>query len=365
MKISCTQENLFTSLSIVSRVASRGGALPILNNLLLRAEKTGLVLIATNLEMAVTSIVRGKVEEGGVVAVNAKLLHETVALLPKERVDIDLQGTNLRLSCGKQTSVLKTTTAEEFPIIPEINNGSELVLGAEDVVQALNGVLFAINPNESRPEITGVRVIIDEVLKMVGTDSFRLAEYSVEGGRGAKNAFTLPLRSAQEIQKIINNELGELKLIFNENQLKIIIGETQIISRLAAGEYPDYQQIIPKTFITSVVGNREEWLRVVRAAGLFARTGINDIEIKLNPQQKTAAIAAVNNQVGEYLNEIGLVRAEGEELRVVFNYHYLLEGLQAINTKEVCLELVGENAPGLLTPVGQTNYRYLLMPIRQ
>jgi DNA polymerase-3 subunit beta len=370
MKLSCTQENLYNGLSVVAHVANRNATLPILSNILLRTTKTGLELVATNLEVAVVTMVRGKIEQEGAVAINARLITESVSLFPKEHVDIELKGTDLVLVCGKHHTTIRGTVADEFPVIPELGGGGGITTTAGDLERALTQVVFAINPDENRPEIAGVYFTsTNKGMVVVGTDSYRLAECLMPNISGKTNLdnFIIPLRAAQEVMRVMGGVEGgtEVEIINNETQTLWRLGETKIISRLVSGQYPDYQQIIPKDFVTKVVVLKDELLRAVRAASLFVRAGINDVKIDLDPQNKIIKISSTSTQLGENTTEFNLVSGEGGINEIVFNYQYLLEGLQAITTKEVVFEAVGPKNPGVFKPNNENGYVYIIMPIRQ
>jgi DNA polymerase III subunit beta len=370
MKLSCTQENLYSGLNTVAHVANRSATLPILSNILLRTTKTGLELVATNLEVAVVTIVRGKIEQEGAVAINARLITDSVSLFPKEHVDIELQGTDLILNCGKHHTTIHGTLADEFPVIPELGSGGGITTTAGDLESALTQVVFAINPDENRPEIAGVYFArTAKGMVVVGTDSYRLAECLMTniGGKTNLDNFIVPLRAAQEVMRVVGGAESdtEVEIINNETQTLWRLGETKIISRLVSGQYPDYQQIIPKEFTTKTVVPKDEFLRAVRAASLFVRAGINDVKIDIDPQSKIIKVSSTNTQLGENTTEFGLVSGEGGANEIVFNYKYLLEGLQAITTNEVVFEVVGPKNPGVFKPNSEAGYVYIIMPIRQ
>lgn len=369
MKFSCTQENLYKGLSIVARVASRNNALPILNNLLLRATRTGLEVVATNLEVAILTAIRGKIEGEGTITVNSKLLTDSVALLPNERVDINLSNNDLELVCGKHHTTIRGVPADDFPVIPEVNPQGSLRLPASEFEAALNQVVFTVNAEESRPEIAGVFMgMVDGGLVVVGTDSYRLAERRVGGvvGKISAERLIIPLRTAQEVARILGSvETEEVELVTSETQAVWQLGETRVISRLVAGQYPDYQQIIPKSFATTTKLSRDELMRAVRAASLFVRAGVNDVRLQFKIGSSQLVVSSINSQLGENTTELQLTGAQGEENEIVFNYRYLLEGLQAMPSDEVVLEVVNSKSPGLVKPTTGSGYVYIIMPIRQ
>jgi DNA polymerase-3 subunit beta len=367
MKFTCTKENLFSSLSITSRAANKTTNLPILSNILLRATKTGLELTATNLEVAIVTTLRGRVEKEGVVAVNARLITEAVSFFSSDQVEMELEDTNLVLRCGKHRTVIRGTAADDFPVIPEVTGGSEFTIPSQELKQALERVGFAINPDENRPEIAGVYFNNQtDKLVVVGTDGYRLAESVVDkiSGSGAKQ-FIVPLRAIQEVIRVLDNAPEEIKLVVTDNQVAWFAGDSRVSSRLVAGQYPDYQQIIPRESTTQIVVGRDELVRAVRAAGLFVRAGINDVKLSFEPSAKSVKISSTNSQVGENADELEAKSATGQPNEIVFNYQYLLDGLQAINTPQVVLEILNPSSPGVIKPHQAEGYLYIIMPIRQ
>lgn len=368
MKFSCTQENLTSGLGLVAHVAGRSASLPILNNILLRTTKGGLELVATNLEVAIVTTVRGKVERDGALTVQGRLLTELVGLLPRERVDLVVEGTNLTLVCGKRRTVIHGLPVDDFPVIPELEDGQRTSIPVAELEQALSQVTFAVNPEESRPEISGVYVEQGaRGLVVVGTDSYRLAERVLGVKQTSEQKLLVPLRAVQEVARVAgaSTEAGTAEVVANTSQALWRFGETKVISRLIAGQYPDYQQLIPHEFTTSLALPREELVRAVRAASLFARSGVNDVRLSVDPAAKVLRVASANSQLGENTTELTLTKVSGEANEIAFNYHYLVEGLQAMRSNEVSLELVNDKRPGVFKPVGEAGYLYIVMPIRQ
>lgn len=365
MKFSCTQENLSNGLQLVSHVAARGSGLPILSNVLLRATPGGLELTATNLEVAIVTTIRGKTEGAGLVTIQGRLLTEAVGLLPKERVDLELDGTNLTIVCGKSRAVVKGAPADDFPVIPEVSGGVKINTDAAGLAHSLDGVVFAINPDEGRPEISGVYISSREgKLVLVGTDSYRLAEKTTPYQGAGFQGFILPLRAAQEVSRVLTQDSGAtLEITISENQALWQVGDTRVVSRLIAGQYPDYQQIIPQSFVTNTKIAKNELTQAVRGASLFVRSGINDVRLSMNPK-KGLMVSSVNSQLGESSTELE-ADVQGQMNEIVFNYRYLLDGLQAMTGEAVELAVVGPTNPGLLRAAGKDDYVYIIMPIRQ
>src|SRR4030042_468099 len=187
MKITCTQENLNKGLSIVSHIASKSTSLPILNNVLIKAEKGVINLITTNLEMGISCLVRGKIEKDGVYTVGSKLLNDYIGLLPNEKIELGLKDDFLEIKATKQETKIKGNSAEEFPLIPQVEKKNPYICRVEDLIGAFSQVLFAVSVSETRPEISGIYLNFSNgILTLTATDSYRLAEKKIKVKEKAK-----------------------------------------------------------------------------------------------------------------------------------------------------------------------------------
>ncbi|MCX6784955.1 MAG: DNA polymerase III subunit beta [Candidatus Komeilibacteria bacterium] len=368
MKFVCTQENFNQGLTLVSHLSSKNTALPILNNILLEA-KDGLIhLTATNLEIAITTKIRGRVEKEGSYTIQGKILNEYVKLLPKENIEATLQDGGLFINCEAYQTTIQGLPADDFPVIPTPKEDSIFTVSAAELKQAFNQTLFAVSLDESRAEISGVFFLLNQAgLTLVGTDSFRLAEKKVTVLKsGVERKIIVPLKTCQEAWRILNElSLEEtVTLVISENQIQFSFNETKLISRLIEGNYPDYTQIIPKDFITTAKIQNNELNKIIKSASLFCKPGINDVKLTLVASAGEVVVMATNNGVGESLIKI---KAEitGTDNEAVFNYRYLLDGLNAINDQEVLLQVISAAQPAVLKPKNSQSYLYIVMPIRQ
>lgn len=366
MKIICKQENLIKGLNKVAHLTGKNFNLPILNNILFKVEKGNIEISATNLEIGVKTQVRGKVESEGRITVPAKIITDYINLIDSEK-NIELEAVNesLNISAEDWQTKIKTNSAEDYPLIPEVKGGKKSKIKFGDFKNALNAVIFAASVDETRPELTGVLLWFkDKNLTLAATNSYRLAEKTVELEEEVKEEkIIVPLRSMQEIARIVNEQENEFfNIEFEENQVKFELEETIIISRLIEGEYPDYKQIIPTNFNTEVEVGVGDLIKAVKAASLFTKIGIFDVTLDLGPNG--IKVRAVNAQLGE--NETKLkTKHQGQEVTVVFNYKFLLDGLNNINSSEVKILINSATNPVLFKPVGEEKYVYLVMPIKQ
>ena len=293
MRFSCTQENFHSALGLIGHIAARQGSLPILSNVLLRAEEKSITLTATNLELAMTFRVRGKVEEDGAMTVNAKLTTDVVGLLPKDRVDVQTSGSEIEIKCRGSSTKVRGMDAAEFPLIPEVKRGGEVLVEVTALRNALGRVSFAAASGESRPELSGVLFRLDGTTAVLAaTDSYRLAQHTLPLRANAAPKGTtiiVPNRTVQELLRALgqpeDDAPNEVTIIPTQNQLFVSLGNLGVTSRLIDGTYPDYTQILPRSWATRVCVSRAELQATTRAASLFARTGVNDIHLRVLPKE--------------------------------------------------------------------------------
>ncbi len=382
MKLSCIQENLNRGLLIYSHIASKNISLPILNNILFRAENGVITLLATNLEIGIKCVVRGKIEKDGVIALPAKLFADYIASLPNEKIDLNLQDQNIQIKCKKFETRIRGVGVSDFPLIPEINKEGGYSLDVGKFREAINQVIFAVSPNEIRPEISGIFLHFDgqkKKLTVASTDSYRLAEKSLDLVNGenenVKDAI-VPARTMQEILRILSifrdtedpESPSVLKVYLAENQILFSLNSVDLISRVIDGQYPDYQQIIPSNWKTKAAINRNELARLVKTASLFAKPGIFDVTFTFYPGKNGAGelvLSSANSQFGE--NTVKLdTELQGGKNEITLNYRYLLDGLGAIESDEVFLEITSSDSPCLLRPKAESSdYLYIIMPIKK
>jgi len=221
--------------------------------------------------------------------------------------------------------------------------------------------------SESRPEISGIYMNFNKnSIKLAATDSFRLAEKNIEinsDNKGLKDqSLIIPQRTAQEINRILSEEDTEVEVVLSNNQILFDFGYAQVISRLIEGQYPDYQQIIPDDFITQVVVNREELINNIKIASLFSGK-INDIKISFKPKKSFLEILSKDVDIGENKSKVE-AEIKGKDVEIIFNYKYLLDGLNNIFSDKVILGLNDASKPVVVRPVGDVSYTYVVMPIK-
>lgn len=372
MKFTCTKDNIVRALTLTGGLTSKSVTLPILTNVLLRADEQKVEVVATNLEQAIVVTVRAKVDAPGTFTVPARTLTDFVGLLPNEKIDFELVGGELLVACGKTSTKIKGVSAEEFPVLPTISTGSGFSVAVDQFALAINRVYPAVAKNEIRPELAGIFFGFNtrgpKTLTLAATDSYRLAEQVIDLEQGAEEMrVVVPGRTAQELARALTGtEEGEksARLLINENQIVINYDSFQIISRLVPGQFPDYTQIIPQKFNTTVKVGTTALQKEMKASGLFTTSGVNAVAVTVDATSETLSLAALSQQTGEYASEVG-AEVKGESVKILLNHRYVLDGLAHISSAETKIEIVAPESPCLFTGENETNFRYIVMPIRQ
>lgn len=378
MKWTATRENLYQGLAITSHIGTKATNLPILNNVLLKADAGGVKIVATNLEIAVSCLVRGKVDQPGEYTVPGKLFYDFVNLLPNDRVDIDLLDHALQVQSGGSKTKINGIPANEYPLIPPVTGGTSYKLNAAAFDAALSRLLFAVATNEARPELTGVNMMFStidgkRVLTMAATDSYRLAEQTMvvaDAPEGEKRVI-VPQRTLLEVRRILSvfrdsvDAPEDIVLELVESQIAFRFGNVELTSRVIEGKYPDYRQIVPKSVKTELTLERGPLLQAVKRTSLFSKNGLFDIRLEAKPGEKSLVLSATDAGRGE--NTMALSgEIVGPENNIVLNYRYLLDGLNALSTETVTLGIIDGFNPCVLKPGGDDqNSLYIIMPIRQ
>lgn len=370
MYIISLQENLKQALNITGKIIGRNLTLPILNNLLLITENNKLKISSTNLEIGINCWVPSKINQKGSITVPARLISDFINNLPNRKIELRVKGKQLEIKSEKLKAVLKGLSADDFPIIPKIKAKPIIKIEPHILKQCLSQVVEMASASESRPEISGIFVKFEgDSIKFTATDSFRLAEKNINlnsnsNKKSEEKSVIIPQRTIQEIIRILNEKEFDhgVKVVLASNQILFDFDYAQVVSRLIEGQYPDYQQIIPNSFNTEVIVNRQEIINNIKIASLFSGK-INDIKISINPSKSLIEISSKDVDIGENKSQIK-AETKGKPVEIIFNYHYLLDGLNNILSDKIVFGFNNEDKPVVVRPVGDLTYTYVVMPIR-
>jgi DNA polymerase-3 subunit beta len=368
MKVKILKESLLKGLDIVTRVSLKRVSLPILSTCLIETEKNFLKISATNLESGIIWWGLAKIEEEGKTCVEAKFFSNVISNLKEETLTLQTENYILKIEDKNVSLKIKGVNPEEFPIIPQKDSLEKISLNSEKLCESLRKIIGIPSPSLGRPEISGILFSFErDILRLVATDSFRLAEKKIRLSTPLSKSYSLilPQSAAKEIIGIFGKEEGEINIYLTPSQIFVEslareLPHPKILftSKLIEGEYPNYQEIIPKKFKTKVHLGREEFLSQIRTASLFSGK-IN--EIKLNIKEGEVEILSQNPDYGEFKSKI-FSKTEGESISISFNYKFLIEGISSFEEREFDFLFTDPEGPAILKP--SEDYFYILMPIK-
>lgn len=384
MKVSCQQELLGKALTTVGRAVSTKTTLPVLNNILIAtdtSEEGGrLKLAATNLEISITVWVAAQIIEEGEITVPARLLTDFVSNLGSENsvvLTLDEQTLKLNVRSGRSEANISGIAAEDFPSLPSVTNpANSAVITSSVFKEAVGQVGFAASGDETRPVLTGIFANFSEdSLTMAAADSFRLAVRTAPLAEPTDRDFSviLPARAMIELARIVADDDSRIEFSITQNKSQALFKTDTVsfTSSLIEGNFPNYQQIIPKSYTTRTVISTQELARVVKAASYFAKdTDSNIVMVSITPGQDLAPgrlmLSANSAQVGDNHSEIDAT-VEGTTtttpVQIAFNAKYISDVLGILGTSQAALELQDPSRPGVVRPVGKDDYVHVMMPM--
>jgi len=363
MKLVVTQENLAKALQVVGRVASGKTPLPILNNILFRTDDNRLLLAATNLEIAISQHIGGKIEQEGAITVPARLMSEFISNLPKGNVTLEAEGTKLHIQSGTYESTIHGMAPDEFPALPDITAQETLTIPVTTMKRAIQQTVLVASNDDTRPVLTGVYCHTHEGnLYFAATDGYRLAERLVSKTEQAIDA-VIPAQTLQDVLRVITDDSNDITMIFDENQVRILVDDIEITSRLIDGTFPDYRQLIPATTDIDVTLAKDEFGRITKIASLFARESGGSVTLNAKQEEQKLSIHSVASQLGENTSEAeAKVTADGQ---VTLNSRYLLEALGCIDSPQLQFSFSGKLSPCVLTTADkERDYKHIIMPLK-
>lgn len=376
MKTTILKENFNKGLDIVQRATGKNLTLPILNDVLLETDKNFLKLSATNLEIGLRYWILAKNQEEGKATVPAKTLSSFISSIPEDKVILKNKNYDLLVEGDNYKTQIKGENPDDFPIIPKIESQDYIEVNPLPLSKGLSQVINFCSVSQARPEISGVYFVITKnKASFVSTDSFRLAQKTLYFEEPVKKSysFIIPRAASQEIINIFSsdnlNNNEKIRLYVSPNQVlfeslfdDLKHPKTQLISRLIEGEYPSYEEIIPKKFKTEVVLPKKDFLNQIKIASLFS-SKTNEIKVKIDSKKEEITTESQSSDIGASKSKIkGQVK--GEDLTIYFNYRFLEDGLSQIEGPDVVLKLNGQEGAVLIKGVDDDSYFYIVMPIK-
>jgi DNA polymerase-3 subunit beta len=365
LKLKTQREELVSKLAVASRAVSTRAATQALSGILLAAGEDGVTLRATDLEMGLQTNLAGEVDGEGSVLLPGRLFAELARSLGDAAVEIETREAerDVEIRSGGSKFHLRVLPAEDFPRFPE-REGEPLKIPAAVLASSIELVAGAASRDDMRPVLTGVLMTAaGEEMTMVATDSYRLAvkRTPLQGGIGGELEANIPARALRELSRIVSSEgLEEVAVNLLRNQAVFQAGSIVLSTRLIEGQFPNFRQLLPESYEHDVRLPRAEFLEVTRRVSQLAQ---RNAPLRLSFAAGELTVAASTPDVGD-AEETMPAGFEGEPLEIGFNPEFLRDGIESVEGDELLLRLISPLRPGLLQPVDNDDFRYLVMPIR-
>lgn len=378
MKLVCTQSDLSTNLSLVSRAVPSRPTHPVLANVLLQADvQTQQVsLTAFDLSLGIRTNFPAEVETEGAITLPAKLLNDIVSRLPEGDIvledesagEIPFRATITSTSGRYQVNGMG---AEEFPELPVVEKGEAVYLQAEALLEGIKGSLFAASDDPTKQVLTGLHLTVQQdALEFAATDGHRLAVVQTaneipESEERLQLEVTVPAKALRELERMLGKlQSGELiSLNFERGQIVFEWGEHRLTSRTLEGQYPAYRQLLPRQFERQVALERRQLLSALERIAVIADQKNNIVKFTIDSSNQELALSVDAQEVGSG-REVLPAQVSGESLEIAFNINYLMEGIKALGTGEIQMQMNTALSPVVLTPLGGLKMNYLIMPVQ-
>jgi DNA polymerase-3 subunit beta len=387
MNFDIDKKELLKGLVLVQSIAGRKTTLPILSHVLMELERDLLYLTGTDLETGIREGIPVSGHQEGKASVSAKKLYEIVRELPDEMIHIEKKENHwVIIKCGKSTFNLAGLDPEEFPSLPPYKEEHFSKIPSRVLMEMVEKTVFAASSEESRYHLNGIFFYETkqggkDILRMVATDGHRLALIHREGYRirGIEKGVILPKKGVLELKKILGDRGGDeqIEVYFDGTHGFLKIGKSLMILRLIDGEFPEYEQVIPKENDKRIRMERDKISACLRRISTMASDRVEGIKLSL--KENIFEGSTFNQDFGDAREEVGVVY-EGPPLDIGFNGRYLIEALNVVDTNEVWMELKDEGSPAILRPlsseasqgpserissfVGPNDQLFIIMPMR-
>ena len=366
MNISISKDQIIAGLQAVQNVVSSRTTLPILSNVLIRAEGNQVEFTATDLDVTVACKVEAKVNQPGGTTLPAKKLFGIVRELNGE-IEIEVDEKNqASIRSGSSFFKIHGLAAEEFPPLPKFIDAKKLTIAQARLRGMFRKTSFAVSTDESRYVLNGILISLKEgKMTLVATDGRRLAlvDEEVEINESGAEEVIVPAKAVTELNRLLQ-ENGDVELKFGENQASFTLkneggNSVLLITKMIEGNYPNYRQVIPGEAKERIGMMREELVQAVRRAEIMTSEKANSV--KLTFEKNVLTITANSPEVGE-ARETMAINYKGKEIAIAFNPKYLIDPLNALTEDEIFFELIDELSPGVIKINGP--FLYVVMPMR-
>jgi len=366
MNIECIKEKLSYAISKAERVTGKNITLPILSCVLLEAHDSLLTIKATNLDLGIEITLPVKVIKPGKTAVSGSVLYNFISNITNDKnITLELVNDNLKISTKHTNSIIKAFPVDDFPNIPKVSKEKTFNFNVPGLIKGFKSVMYSSSVSTIRPVLSSIFLSSEEDgVVFVATDSFRLSEKRIGVKKHKEfSQILIPFKNAGEIIRTLEDIKDDVVVCLNENQISFSYNDIYITSRVIDGVFPDYKQIIPKETKTEAIVLKQDLISGLRISNIFSDK-FSQVTFNVKPKEKVFEITTKNMDIGENINNIDAV-ITGEELTISFNYKYIIDCFQSIDSDSVSLSFSDTNKPMVVRGVGDKSFLYLVMPMNK
>ncbi|MFA5072832.1 MAG: DNA polymerase III subunit beta [Nitrospirota bacterium] len=371
MKLTIKKEEILKGLQRIQGVVEKKNTMPILSNMLLIAEGSGIEIVATDLEIGLRGHYQADVAKPGAVAVSAKKMFEIVRELPEEEIQIKVEENNrVKIVSGNSQFKLVGLPKEEYPALPDVAEEGMIVIDGEIMRDMIKKTLYAVAENDARYVLNGMFVHMSQTkaglqIRMVGTDGHRLSMVDrVIDAKHKEESVVIPKKAMMELRRLLEEDAAskaELRIGFGKNHALFKLDGLVMVSKLIDGNYPNYHQVIPAKTTKKVTVSKEEFAHAVKRVSILSKEKMNAVKLQLERNQ--FVLSTNNPEVGEANEELS-VEYQGEPITIGFNSRYLMDVLSAMERSTIALEFSDALSPCLISEEGDELYKCVVMPMR-
>lgn len=375
MIISVSQPNLAQALSVVSHAVSSRSPLTILENILITTEQDRICLSGTNLELGIRYWIPAEIHEAGSITLPAKMFTDLVNTMPADTVSLSLNESNqtVTVRCQKLVTDIRGIEASEFPPMSEFDASQAVSFAMPEMKKMIGQVAFAAAVDDSRPVLHGVKMSVnDNVLSMAATDGYRIAINKIILAEGFEEPLSaiIPAAALRELARIAGPNDKTVAMAFCGEKTQVIfhLDNAELISSLIAGEFINYEAIVPTSFKTTTIVSTAAMQSACSQANVIARENKNLIKLDIKAASDSSAgnitILTQAEQSGGSQENIIDANVDGENIKIAFNVRYLKDVLDVVESQNVYLRTNATMSPAMISPVDdQVDYKYVIMPM--
>ena len=363
MNIICSKQKLQEGISIVTKAITGKTTMPVLEGIYIEANKEGLTLIGSDMDVSIETKVEADVIKEGSIVIDSKIFSEIIRKLPNSDVKIEISENDLiQITCEKSVFNLVFMNPSDYPSLPSINEDLSVEVPQNLLKNMIKGTSFAIAQDEARPILQGILFEVkNRELNLVALDGYRLAVRSELLDVDDNIEVVIPGKTLNEVSKILEDNDDIVKITFTNNHILFNVNNTKIISRLLDGKFVNYVSLLPQEYKLLVNVKKQDLQQGIERASLMAKDGNSNL-IRLDVQEDTLVITS-NSQLGKVREEVN-INLQGDGVQIAFNSRYLLDVLKNMEEEDVMVEMTSSVSPCVIRGKNSNNAKYLVLPVR-